>query len=337
MNGTAPIEEVEVGCLPLSLRSTFRTHWKTLRSHSTLHVRVRSGDLWGEGEAYALDVEAGLAVLRGLSLQGLDPWDLDSILSSVPDNAARSAVDLALHDLLGKRTGLPVRRLLGLSFGRRTTCVSVGIDEPEAMIAAARRWISEGYPILKVKITTTTDLSVLEKIRAIGGPHLRIWVDANQAFEPEQAAEAARCLERIGAEIFEQPLPVGRISEYAALSARVPIPIYLDEDLRCAVDVARAAAAGGIDGVNVKLAKMGGLRECLRAIQVTRAHGLHVLLGCFFESSLGIAGCAQLLPLADHVDLDAPLFVQDDPYRGLVYSGASIAPPPGAGLGVCRR
>jgi L-Ala-D/L-Glu epimerase len=331
------IDEVRCDLLDLSLRSTFRTHWKTIRNHSTLRVRLRSGDLWGEGEAYTMSPAEGLGVLRELPLGGGEPHALLAKIPAIPGLAPRSAVDMALHDLVAKLAGVPLHWLLDLPRASGTTCVSVGLDEQPVMLEAARRWISEGYPILKIKVTGSTDLDLLDRIREMGGPALRIWVDANQGFEPEGLIAAAEVFRRTGVEILEQPLPVGRIAEYAVLRPRIGIPIILDEEIRSAEDVVLAITAGGIDGINVKLAKLGGIRESLRAIRLARRHGLSILLGCFFESSLGISAPIHLLALADRVDLDAPLFLEDDPYGGLRFVGAEIAPPEGSGLGVVAR
>jgi L-alanine-DL-glutamate epimerase-like enolase superfamily enzyme len=328
------IEEVRLGTLDLALRKTFRTHWKKLRDHATLHVRVRSGAVWGEGEAYTMDLDRGLGALRDLRLEGQEISDMVEALDAITDSAARSALDLAFHDLLGRLRGIPVWHLLGLPRATRTTCVSIGIDEPEAMLQDAREWIGRGFPILKVKITTGTDPELLHRIRALGGPSLRLWVDANQAFDPEGAVSFARTLAEVGVEVFEQPLAVGQIDRYAAIRSEIGIPIILDEEIHCPEDVARAAHVGGIDGINVKLAKMGGIRAGLHAIRVARARGLRVFLGCYFESSLGIAGAATLLAHADYVDLDSPLHLADDPYSGLDFRGAEIAPPDAPGLGV---
>ncbi len=330
------IDSFEKGVLDLSLRSTFRTHWKTIRSHRTVHVRLGYGGISGEGEAYALDSDSVLQTLDGARIIGRDPWDAEAILGEITDPAARSAIDLALLDLLGRSLAVPARSLLGLPRGERTTCVSIGIDDRDRMLENARSWIEKGHRIIKIKLTTTVDPSIVASIREIGGRGLRIWVDANQAFDPEGACEVASAIAPHGVEIFEQPLPVGMLDAYRSIRSRVGIPIFLDEEVRSPSDVARAALAGGIDGVNVKLAKMGGVREGLRAIHVARAHGMKVLLGCFFESSLGIAGSAQLLGLVDCADLDSPLHLGNDPYRGLQYLDGLVRTPEGPGLGVSR-
>jgi L-alanine-DL-glutamate epimerase-like enolase superfamily enzyme len=334
---SAVIETAAASLIDLSLRTTFRTHWKTIRQHRSLKIRLTSGAVVGEGEAYTLEPEVALREANDLRLVGRSAWEIDPILDPIPNPAVRSAIDLALHDLLAKIVETPVYRFLGVARGSRETCVSVGIDEPERMVAAARGWIDAGYGLLKIKLTTESDLAVLEKIRAIGGPTLRLWVDANQAYEPQQAIDVGRRLADLGVEVFEQPLPVGQLAEYAAIASQIPIPILLDEEVRSSVDVARAAAAGGVGGVNVKLAKFGGIREALRAIHVARAHRLDVCLGCYFESSLGISGSAHLLAFADRVDLDAPLFLDGDPYVGLQFEGATLTSPVGPGLGVRER
>lgn len=333
------IANFEKGFLNLSLRSTFRTHWKTITSHRTVHVRLSSDDgVEGEGEAYSLDPEAALQSLNSALIVGRDPWEVDPILQGIADKAARSALDLALLDLLGRSLGLSARQLLGLPYGERTSCVSIGIDDRERMLANAGAWIEKGYRIIKIKLTTTVDPSIVREIRAMGGEDIHIWIDANQAFDPEGACEVARAIAPAGVEIFEQPLPVGMLAAYPSIRPRIDIPIFLDEEVMSAADVARAAATGGIDGVNVKLAKMGGAREGLRAIHVARAHGMKVLLGCFFESSLGISGSAQLLGAVDFVDLDAPLHLEADPYHGIEFDRGFVRAPSGPGLGAttCR-
>lgn len=168
------IESIEASLESLSLRRLFRTHWKRIHQHRTLIVKLRVGSFTGEGEAYSLESEEALQVAQSLSLVGQDAWDAGPILDSIANEAVRSAFDLALHDLLGKSIDRPVHALLGLPAATRETCVSVGIDEPAKMIAAAREWIEAGYPIIKVKLTTETDLGVLEEIRKHGGPALRI-------------------------------------------------------------------------------------------------------------------------------------------------------------------
>ncbi|MBD3160742.1 MAG: dipeptide epimerase [Candidatus Eisenbacteria bacterium] len=331
------IERFEAFGLPLALRAPFRTHWKDIRTHESVRVRIVCDGIEGNGEAYTLETAGALSGLREADLQGADPFAGETITRRIADPAARSAVDLALHDWIGRRFGLPVHRWLGLPRARATSCLSIGIDEPERMIADARRRIAGGAEILKVKLTTDTDLAVLAEIRRIGGNGLRIWVDANQAFDPEQAVAVAARLADLGVELFEQPLPVGTEEAYARIRPRIRLPIVLDESIRSAADAAAAARAGGIDGINVKLAKVGGIREALRAIAVARAHGLRIFLGCYFESSLGIAAAAQLLSLADWVDLDAPLFLAEDPYEGLAFEGTALAAPDRPGLGVRER
>lgn len=335
--GSLRIDEVRVETLRLELRSTFRTHWKTLTTHPTVLVRLRAGTLWGEGEAYAMDAAAACEALRGLAIAGRTNDALGSALEAVDNHAARSALDLALLDLEGKRRKAAVHELLGFPAGRATSCVSVGIDTREAMREAAERWIRAGYPILKIKVTTDTDLALFEEIRRLAGPGVRLWVDANQAFDPRGAVEVGLALGRWGVEVFEQPLPVGQLAAYAAIRPQIPMAIVLDEEIRSESDVRAAARAGGIDGVNVKLAKLGGLRAASRAISEAREGGLRIFLGCYFESSLGIGAAAQLLSAASWVDLDAPLFLVEDPYTGLPWDGPQVQTPTGPGLGVRRR
>ncbi|HYF65718.1 MAG TPA: enolase C-terminal domain-like protein, partial [Herpetosiphonaceae bacterium] len=262
-----------------------------------------------------------------------DPAALRWTLSRLDfgSRAARAAVDLALHDALGKRLGANVRTLLGLD-GLPTppTSFTLPIDDPEALREQAAA--AAHYPILKIKLGGQADLASVAVIRE-AAPLSRLRVDANGGWTFAVAQGMIPALVEHGVELIEQPLPAEDIEGYHALhSAGYAVPIFADEPIKSAADVARWA--GSVDGVNIKLMKTGGIAGALAAIETARAHGLQVMLGCMIETGVGVAGAAALAGLADYADLDGPLLIANDPTSGLDFDGAQITPPDGPGLGV---
>jgi L-Ala-D/L-Glu epimerase len=269
---------------------------------------------------------------------GDDPYDLDTALSKRPpgSRAARSAIDEALYDLWGKKLGQPLYKLLGLNPNRLPlTSFTIGIDEPEAMAAQAKE---SGHPILKIKLGSERDEQIVAAIRRATDARLR--ADANAGWSRERALEIIPRLADYGLEFIEQPLAVDDVEGFFWLKDRlrrqnVDIPIFADETARTSRDVAKLA--GAIDGVVVKTMKSEGIREALRMIHTARAHDMQIMLSCMVESSVGVTAAAHLAPLCDYADLDGPLLIKNDPYRGLQYDGARFTLPDGPGLGLERR
>jgi L-alanine-DL-glutamate epimerase-like enolase superfamily enzyme len=164
-----------------------------------------------------------------------------------------------------------------------------------------------------------------------------LWVDANEAFSPEEAVEVVTELKEIGVGMIEQPVPVfaGTEALRKVTEAAFPVPVIADESAITARDV--PGLAGCVSGVNVKLAKCGGIRRALEMIHTARAHGMLVMLGCMVETSLGISAAAQISGLVDFVDLDGAMLLADDPYAGPVYDNGRILLPEEPGLGVEPR
>ncbi len=323
----------------LALRHTF--HIAHGASDTRRNVIVAVGD--GQGEAapvayHGESVEGVVAALerwRPAIEQLSEPGALHALLRRLEGSAAaRAAVDIALHDALGKRLGCAVTDLLGLrDLPLPPTSFTIAITTPEelqARVAAAR-----SYPILKVKLGTPRDLEIVRTIRA-GAPGTRIRVDANGGWSRDQALELMRELVDLDVELVEQPLPVGDLAGLETLKrAGIGLPIVADESVRSAADI--VALAPYVDGVNIKLMKTGGIGGALAAIHTARSCGLRVMLGCMIETSLGVTAAAHLAPLADWVDLDGPLLIANDPFYGVTFDGAELALPTGPGLGVSPR
>ncbi len=303
-------------------------------------VAVEHDGVTGYGEAapierYDESATSAVAFLEGADrLIGDDPFALDAIgerLGERPgEQAAKAALDAALHDLCGKLAGLPVWRFLGLRRAGPPTSWTVWLGDPDDMARRAER-TGDRFKRLKLKLGGRDGLDV-ERVRAVRSvSDVPLLVDVNEYWSLEEALEALPQLAELRVEYCEQPL-AARDEGGAKLKERSPIPIYVDEDCHTLADV--AACADRAHGINVKLAKSGGIREALRMVHAARALGLGVMLGCMVESGLGIAPGAHVASLFDHVDLDGNLLLADDPWPGVELIDGVQLPPVGPGLGV---
>jgi L-alanine-DL-glutamate epimerase-like enolase superfamily enzyme len=318
------------------------------RRNIWVRLRTQEGDEgWGEAPAtafYGETAETVIAVLphleEALAAAGYtDPFALEGIESLLArtlgrNPAARVAISAALHDLMGKRLGIPVWQLWGLDpAAAPLSSYTLGIDEPEVMRTKLQE--ASGYPILKVKVGLPGDEVVLSMIRQ-EAPEVRLWVDANTAWDAKTALARLPMLEAFGVELIEQPLPPDDLEGLRLLRERSRLPIIADESCRTAADISRLI--GCVDGINIKLAKCGSLREAIRMVHVARAHQLRVMLGCMIESTLGIAAAIQLAPLVDYVDLDGAALLANDPFLGPgLEQGGRLRFNYAPGLGVTRR
>lgn len=315
-------------------QSDHRTVWVRLTDHEGCEG-------WGEAAPtrfYGETTDSALAALKvyGGALPD-DPFRLEEAErrweTMLRGNAAaRSALSSALHDLIGKRLGVPVYQLWGLDPCKAPkSTFTIGLDSPERIGAKVRE--AEQYPILKVKLGTDHDLEILRAIREATDKEVR--VDANCGWTVKGAIRMLPVLEEFGVTVLEQPLPPEDLDGLAAISAQADIPVIADESCKTAADI--PSLAGKVDGINIKLAKCGSLREAIRMVAVARAHGLMVMVGCMIESSLGITAAAHLTPLVDIVDLDGAALLADDPFVGASIDGGQVVLPTGPGLGVRRR
>jgi L-alanine-DL-glutamate epimerase-like enolase superfamily enzyme len=321
----------------LQLAQTFVISRETQDTADVVHVELRHGDVSGFGEAapierYDESAESALAYIEEHSdVLGNDPFALDEIESRLPPRewAARSALDAALYDLQGKLTGLPVWRLLGLRRVGPPTSWTVWLGDPDDM---ARRAEQAGrFRRLKLKLGARDGRDV-ERVRAVRSvTDVPLQVDVNEYWTLDEALESLPQLAELGVEYCEQPLPAGHAGG-AQVKAQSPIPIYVDEDCHRLGDV--AVCADRAHGINIKLAKSGGIREAVRMANAARALGLGVMLGCMIESGLGISAGAQVASLCDHVDLDGNLLLADDPWPGVDFHDGVQVPSDQPGLGV---
>jgi L-alanine-DL-glutamate epimerase-like enolase superfamily enzyme len=303
-------------------------------------AKVTHGGQTGYGEGTPIDRydEDGASAVEFLAecseLLGNDPFAFDEIQERQPatphTQAARAALDHALHDLCGKLTGLSVWRLLGLRREGPPTCWTVWLGDPDDMARRAEK-AAPRFRRLKLKLGGRDGLDV-ERVRAVrAATDLPLQVDVNEYWSVDEALEALPQLAGLGVEYCEQPLPEGDPGG-AQVKAASPVPIYVDEDCHGLADV--AACAERAHGINIKLSKSGGIREAIRMAHAGRALGLGVMLGCMTESGLGISAGAQIASLCDFVDLDGNLLLLEDPWPGVEFRNGVQLPPDKPGLGV---
>jgi L-alanine-DL-glutamate epimerase-like enolase superfamily enzyme len=272
-------------------------------------------------------------------LEDTDGWSLEALEEAMAkairfNASARAAVSAALHDLAGKRLGVPLHRLWGLDpAASPPTSFTIGIAPDEATLRDRVREAA-AYPVLKIKLGTSWDERIVRIVREME-PGKVLRVDANAAWTAKHALRMIPVLAELGVEFVEQPLPAHEVAGLRFVRERSSLPIIADESCLVSTDIPRLA--GAVDGINIKLAKCGGLREALRMIATARAHDMSVMCGCMVESSLGITAAAQLAPLLDYADLDGAELVENDPYVGARIEGGEIALPLGPGLGVELR
>ena len=335
---------METECLELRTRHPFIIARGGRSEYRTIWVRLRDAEGhegWGEATPSSFYGETAETVRAALDRYAgalpADAFDIEETErrweASLRINAsARAALSGALHDLVGKRLGVPLYRLWGLDPAKapRST-FTIGLDTPERI----RLKVEEAaeYPILKIKLGTDRDVEILRTIREATDKEIR--VDANCGWTVKQAVAMLPVLQEFGVTVLEQPLPPDQIAGLAELSRRATIPVVADESCRTAVDI--PPLVGAVDGINIKLGKCGSLREALRMIAVARAHGLMVMVGCMIESSLGITAAAHFTPLVDIVDLDGAALLASDPFVGATIAGGQVALPAGPGLGVRTR
>lgn len=327
--------------ISLELRDTFRINREASDRRDNVFVKIV--DEFGNeglGEAapsryYQQTANSVSQALSTISLTGVsEPFRLEDITNDLSkklqnQRSALTAVDMAMHDLIGKRLKIPLYRLFGLHCTQvPVTSFTIGIASPDEM-----RHKTEGaahFHTLKVKLGMANDREMISAIRSVTSVPLR--VDANAAWTVTEAVENLKWLYDEGIELVEQPLAKNDLDGFRRLTDLSPIPIIADESVETPEDVIKLR--GCVHGVNIKLNKCGGLREAFKMISIARAQEMQVMLGCFIESSLGISAAVHLSPLVDYVDLDGHLLIQNDPFRGLRLQDGKVLPTDQAGLGI---
>ena len=326
----------------LNLQHTWTTTMSSSQYRDTLHLTYRRGGITAYGEGapivrYQEDAEGARKAVESVRdfLLAADPMQFEKIMVEVfrriaGNWAAKSAVDIALMDWVGKKLGVPLYSFFGLDPKEApVTTFSIGIDTPEITKQKTRE--ADPYPVLKVKVGLSTDEPTIEAVRSVTNKPLR--VDANEGWkDKEEAVRKINWLEKQGVEFIEQPMPAAMLEEQRWVRSRVHIPIFADEACGRATDIPKLKDA--FDGVNIKLDKSGGMLEAFRMIHTARAMGMKTMLGCMISSSVTVTAAAHLSPLVDFADLDGNLLISNDPFRGVRVEKGKLVLPSRPGLGL---
>jgi len=326
----------------LQLRHTFTVASYSRTTTPDVQVEIEYEGLTGYGEAsmppyLGQSTETVTAFLQKVNLEQFpDPFQLEEILSYVDslspgDSAAKAAVDIALHDLVGKLMGQPWYRIWGLDPGKApSTTFTIGIDTPEVVKQKTLEAAGK-FNILKVKVGLDSDETMIRAIRSV--TQVPLAVDANQGWKDRnKALEEIFWLKEQGVVMVEQPMARERIDDNAWLTEHSPLPIFADESIQRLADV--PAIKGVYSGINIKLMKCTGMREGWKMAQLGRALGLKVMVGCMTETSCAVSAAAQFSPYVDFADLDGNLLIANDRFDGVkvVEGRLSLPDRPGIGL-----
>jgi L-alanine-DL-glutamate epimerase-like enolase superfamily enzyme len=342
LRGAGSTTSLDTEIKRLNLKHTWTTVMSSSEYRDTFHLRYTRDGLTGRGEGapivrYNESAESAKRAVEGVRAMLLeaDPAQFAKIMNQVfakteHQNAARSAIDIALMDWTGQKLGAPLYRYFGLDpKDAPITTFSIGIDDPKTTTAKVEE--AAPFPVLKIKVGLDSDEATMEAVRAVTKKPLR--VDANEGWkDKEEAVRKINWLETQGVEFIEQPLPADMIEETRWVRARVHMPIIADEACVHAEDIPKLREA--FDGVNVKLDKAGGMLEAHRMILMAKAFGMKTMLGCMVSSSCTVTAAAHLSPLVDYADLDGNLLIANDPYRGVTVQNGKLILPNRPGLGL---
>ena len=326
----------------LKLAHVFTVSSYARTSTPGIQLQIEYEGVTGYGEAsmppyLGQSVESVSRFLERVDLSRFpDPFQLEDILAYVDslspgDTAAKAAVDIALHDLVGKLLGAPWYRIWGLNPAKApNTTFTIGIDTPE-VVRVKTRECADRFRILKVKVGLDNDKEMIRTIREI--TDLPIAVDANQGWKDRaQALEEIFWLKEHGVVMVEQPMAKERLDDNAWITERSPLPVFADEAVQRLADI--PGIKGAYHGINIKLMKCTGMREAWKMANYAKAEGMRVMVGCMTETSCAVSAAAQLSPLADFADLDGNLLITNDLFDGMQVLDGKITLPDRPGIGV---
>ena len=326
----------------LKLKHVFTVSSFSRSTTPDVQVRIDYDGYTGYGEAsmppyLGQTVESVCSFLKKVDLEQFpDPFCIDDILTYIDslsdgDSAAKAAVDIALHDLVGKSIGAPWHRMLGLNPEKTpNTTYTIGIDTDE-MVKLKTREVAGQFKILKVKLGTPRDREMIRAIREVSD--LPIAVDVNQGWKnKKKALDEIFWLKEQGIVMVEQPMPKEMLDANAWLTERSPLPTFADEAIQRLKDI--PAIKGAYTGINIKLMKCTGMREAWKMMNYARAEGMRVMIGCMTETSCAIAAAAQLSPAVDFADLDGNLLIANDIFRGTTVVDGKITLNQLPGIGI---
>ena len=328
----------------LKLRHVFTVASYSRSTTPDVQLEITNDGVTGYGEAsmpqyLGQSVASVTAFLSKVDLgQFNDPFQLEDILSyvdglSVGDTAAKAAIDIALHDLVGKLLGAPWYKIWGLNKAKApSTTFTIGIDTSE-VVRQKTRECADRFNILKVKLGRDNDKELIETIRGV--TKLPIAVDVNQGWKDRQMAlDMIYWLKERGIVMVEQPMPKEQKDDIAWITQQSPLPIFADEAIQRLKDIKNVE--GAYSGINIKLMKCTGMREAWKMLNYARAIGMKVMVGCMTETSCAVSAAAQLSPAVDFADLDGNLLIANDRFKGMEVVKGRITLPDRPGIGIVK-
>lgn len=342
--GTSHKLEMKFFPYELKLRHVFTVATYSRTTTPDVQVEITYDGVTGYGEAsmpqyLGQTVQSVTAFLQKVDLsQFNDPFQLEDILAYVDslspgDTAAKAAVDIALHDLVGKLLGAPWYKIWGLNKDKApSTTFTIGIDTADVVKQKTRECANQ-FNILKVKLGRENDKEMIETIRSV--TDLPIAVDINQGWkDKEKAIDEIFWLKEHGIVMVEQPMPKELRDDIAWLTEKSPLPIFADEAIQRLKDIKNVA--GAYSGINIKLMKCTGMHEAWKMLNYARAIGMKVMVGCMTETSCAVSAAAQLSPAVDFADLDGNLLISNDRFKGMEVVKGKITLPDSPGIGVVK-
>lgn len=342
--GTSKKLEMKFFPYELKLRHVFTVATYSRTTTPDVQVEITYDGVTGYGEAsmpqyLGQTVQSVTAFLQKVDLsQFSDPFQLEDILAYVDslspgDTAAKAAVDIALHDLVGKLLGAPWYKIWGLNKEKApSTTFTIGIDTAE-VVKQKTRECADQFNILKVKLGRDNDKEMIETIRSV--TDLPIAVDINQGWkDKEKSIDEIYWLKEHGIVMIEQPMPKEMIDDIAWITEKSPLPIFADEAIQRLKDI--KSLEGAYTGINIKLMKCTGLHEAWKMLNYARAIGMKVMVGCMTETSCAVSAAAQLSPAVDFADLDGNLLISNDRFKGMEVVKGKITLPDRPGIGIVK-
>ena len=342
--GTSHKLEMKFFPYELKLRHVFTVATYSRTTTPDVQVEITYDGVTGYGEAsmpqyLGQTVQSVTAFLQKVDLsQFNDPFQLEDILAYVDslspgDTAAKAAVDIALHDLVGKLLGAPWYKIWGLNKDKAPSATfTIGIDTADVVKQKTRECANQ-FNILKVKLGRENDKEMIETIRSV--TDLPIAVDINQGWkDKEKAIDEIFWLKEHGIVMVEQPMPKELRDDIAWLTEKSPLPIFADEAIQRLKDIKNVA--GAYSGINIKLMKCTGMHEAWKMLNYARAIGMKVMVGCMTETSCAVSAAAQLSPAVDFADLDGNLLISNDRFKGMEVVKGKITLPDRPGIGVVK-
>ena len=350
------ISKLSVGSISVPLHHPFRTALRTVTSVDDLVVRLETDDgLIGYGEAAPTPVITGDTrggILEGFSIAGRaimglrldEPETIFNRLagSMVHNTSAKAALHMAIWDLIARSYGQPLNAVLGGARRWLECDLTISLNDPEQMAADSRAAVAQGFGILKVKIGTDAqlDLERLKAVRAAVGSGVRLRLDANQGWKPDEAIRVMHKIEDAGVDpdLVEQPVKANDLEGLARVTAAVDTPVLADEAIFSPLDAERVITSHAADMINIKLMKTGGIWQALKIVALAEINQVEVMMGSMMESAVSVTAAAQLAMARScftMIDLDPPMLCSANPVRGgMAWQGSRITLPEAPGLGI---